>query len=81
MARSIKVLSAEMDASGNLIAAIEVTRDDGSTYQRQWSVRAADVAAITSAPNVATAVQEYIAQHWPAAPAWVADFVGQTITL
>lgn len=81
MARSIKVLSADMDDKGNLVAGIEVTKADGSTYQRNWIVPATAVATLGSAADIATAVANYIKDMWPSTPTWVEGFVGTTITL
>lgn len=81
MARSIKVLDADMDDKGNLVAGIEVTKSDGSTYQRTWTVPAADVATLGSAADIATAVENYIKEMWPSTPTWVSGFVGTTVTL
>lgn len=81
MARSIKVLNVDMNDKGDLVAGIEVTKTDGSVYERTWTVPAKDVEAITTSSDITTAVQTYIAEMWPATPTWAADLVGKTIDL
>lgn len=81
MAKAIRFLGVDHSENGHVIFSLEVTKNDGSTYQRQWHIPVKDAETITAAADPATAFQAYVTEHWTTPPAWASSAVGTTVTL